>query len=82
MRLYQNPSFRKAITPWYDSNFTCWALIVIMSFIFAFAIAGIIVGSGNPYFQEHAWFPAFLAFLSLFLVIKIFLRVKGRSKNN
>jgi len=82
MQLDQNPFFRKTITSWYDSNFVCWTIMVIMIFIFVFAIAGIIVGSGNPYFQKHVWFPAFLAFLSLILVIKIFLRVKRRSKNN
>ncbi|MBT3176706.1 MAG: hypothetical protein HOG03_14590 [Desulfobacula sp.] len=82
MQLDQNPFFRKTITSWYDSNSACWTLIVIMVFIFIFAIAGIIVGSGNSSFHEHVWFPIFLAFLSLILVIKTFLRVKRRSKNN
>jgi len=82
MRLDQSPFFRKTITSWYDSNFVCQTIIITMIFIFVFAIAGIIVGSGNPYFKEHVWFPALLAFLSLILVIKIFLRVKRRSKNN
>jgi len=82
MQLDQNPFFRKTITSWYDSNFTCWTIITIMLFVFAFAVAGIMVGSGNPIFQEHVWFPGVLAFLSLFLVIKIFLRLKRRSKNN
>jgi hypothetical protein len=82
MQLDQNPFFRKAITPWYDSNFACWTLIFIMIFVFAFAIAGVFVSSANPNFHEHVWFPGFLAFLSLFLVIKIFFRLKRRSKNN
>ncbi|MDA3788995.1 MAG: hypothetical protein PF503_10965 [Desulfobacula sp.] len=82
MQLDQNPFFRKTITSWYDSNFVCQTIIVIMIFIFAFAIAGIIVGSGNPHFKEHVWFPAILAFLSLILAIKLFLKVKRRSKNN
>lgn len=82
MQLYQDPFFRKTITSWYDSNFVCWTIIVMMIFIFTFAIAGIIVGSGNPYFQEHVWFPAFLAFLSLFLVVKMSLRLKGNARNN
>lgn len=82
MQLDQNPFFRKAITSWYDSNFACWTIIILMIFVFIFAIAGVIVGSGNPSFQEHVWFPGFLAFLSFFLAIKIFFRVKRRSKNN
>lgn len=82
MQLDQNLFFRKTITSWYDSNFVCRTIIVSMVFVFVFAIAGIIVASGNPYFKEHVWFPALLAFLSLILVIKIFFRVKLRSKNN
>ncbi|MBW2654151.1 MAG: hypothetical protein JRC91_04220 [Deltaproteobacteria bacterium] len=82
MQLDKNPFFRKTITPWYDSNFACWTLITILFFVVVFAIAGVFVGSDNPAFQEHVWFPGFLAFLSLFLVIKIFLRLKNRSKND
>ncbi|MBC8441472.1 MAG: hypothetical protein H8D87_17515 [Deltaproteobacteria bacterium] len=82
MQLDQNPFFRKTITSWYDSNFACRTFIVIMIFIFVFAIAGIIVGSGNPYFHEHVGFPAVLAFLSLFMGIKIFFRLKRLSKTN
>ncbi|MBC2704710.1 hypothetical protein [Desulfobacula sp.] len=82
MQLDQNPFFRKTITPWYDSNFACWTLITILFFVFVFAIAGIFVGSDNQNFHEHVWFPGFLAFLSLFVVVKIFLRLKKRSKND
>ncbi|MFH2058781.1 MAG: hypothetical protein ABIJ59_07765 [Pseudomonadota bacterium] len=82
MQLDPNPFFRKTITPWYDSNFTCWSLIIFMVFIFAFALSGILTGLGTPEFQKHIWFPAFLAVLSLFLAIKIFLRLRRRSKNN
>jgi hypothetical protein len=82
MQLDQNPFFRKAITPWYDSNFACWALIIFMIFIFSFALSGILTGLDNPGFQKHAWFPTFLAGLCLFLVIKIFVRLRRRSKNN
>ncbi len=82
MQLDQNPFFRKAITPWYDSNFTCWVIIIAMIFVFIFAVAGIFVGKGNPAFSGHVWFPSFLAFLSFFLIVKILLRLKKRSKNN
>jgi len=78
MQLDPNPFFRKSITPWYDSNFICWALIIVMLFVFAFAIFGIVVASNNINFIEHVWFPYFLAFLSLFLVIKIFFRLRKR----
>ena len=82
MQLDQNLFFRKTITSWYDSNFVCWTIIVSMVFVFVFAIAGIIIGFGNSDFREHVWFPSLLAFFSLFLMIKIFFRLKRRSKNN
>ena len=81
MQLDQNPFFRKPITSWYDSNYVCWAMMVMMVFVFIFAMAGIIVGSGTGEFQEYVWFPVFLSFVSLFLVLKIALRIKHRSKN-
>jgi len=81
MQLDQNPFFRKVITPWYDSSFACWCLIVFMLVVFAFSLAGIILAAGEPAFGDHIWFPEFLAFLSGFLVVKVFIRLRLRSKN-
>ncbi len=82
MQLDPNPFFRKTITPWYDSNFLCWTIITVMLFVFAFAVFGIVVAYNNIDFMEHLWFPYFLAFLSIFLVIKIFLRLRKRYKTD
>jgi uncharacterized Tic20 family protein len=81
MQLDQNPFFRKVITPWYDSLFACWSLIVMMVVVFVFALAGIILAAGDAAFGEHIWFPQFLALLSGFLVVKVFIRIRTRSKN-
>lgn len=80
MQLDQNPFFRKTITPWYDSTFACWLLIVGMLLVFLFALAGIMVATEEPDFDRHAWFPGFLAFLSGFLVVKVYIRLKRRTK--
>jgi len=82
MQLDQNPFFRKTITSWYDSSFACWLLIIMMFFVFVFALAGMIVVSKEPGFVEHIWFPGLLAFLSGFLMIKVFIRLRIRSKND
>lgn len=82
MQLDQNPFFRKAITSWYDSSVACWTLIVMMILVFVIALAGMMVASGEPDFAEHLWFPGLLAFLSGFLVLKIFIRLRIRSKND
>lgn len=81
MQLDKTLSFRKAITPWYDSNFTCWALILFMILVCLFAFCGIMVGLSSPDLQKHVWFPCFLEGLSLFLVTKVYVRLRHRSKN-
>lgn len=81
MQLDQNPYFRRTITSWYDSTFACWLLIITMLVVFVFALAGIMVASGEPDFDKHVWFPGFLAFLSGFLVVKVYIRLRARSKN-
>ncbi len=82
MQLDQNPFFRKTITPWYDSNLACWIVMGGLIFVLFFSITGIFVGVSNPAFAPHVWFPVFLTFLCLFLIIKIYLRMKRRDKNN
>jgi cytochrome c biogenesis protein CcdA len=82
MQLDHNPFFRKPITSWYDSNFACWTVMVLMGFVFIFAVAGIIVGSTTNEFHEYVWLPIFLSVSSLFLVLKIALRIRQRSKND
>lgn len=82
MQLDQNPFFRKAITPWYDSTFACWALIVAMVPVFCFGIGGIIVSTGEPAFSPHTWFPATLCGASGFLALKIYLRLKARARHD
>ena len=82
MQLDQNPFFRKPITPWYDSNFACWTLISAMGVVFCFAVGGNIVATGDTGFSEHIWFPGMLCFLSGFLVIKIWFRLRTRAGND
>ena len=82
MQLDQSPFFRKPITPWYDSGFACWILIIFSFLVLLFAIAGIHAGVKTPAFHKYLWVPGGLAFLCLFLLTKISLRLKGRYKNN
>lgn len=82
MQLDQNPFFRKPITPWYDSIFACRLLIACMFLVFAFAVGGVIVAAGDPRFEPHIWFPGILAFISAFLGVKVYFRLRLRSKNS
>lgn len=81
MQLDQNPFFRKAITPWYDSNVACWVLICGMVLVFFFAVGGVIVAADNSDFTPHIWFPLFLTGLSGFLTVKVYVRLNIRIKN-
>lgn len=80
MQLDQNPYFRKVITPWYDSNLACWILIVFTVPVFLFALSGLGVASVQA--REYAGFPGLLAFLSFYLILKVFFRVKQRDRHN
>jgi hypothetical protein len=82
MHLDQNPFFRKTITPWYDANPACWLVIGVMIPVFILALAGIAVAWSDPDLAEHAWFPATLAGLSFFLVVKTALRLWQRYQND
>jgi hypothetical protein len=82
MQLDQNPFFRKAITPWYDSTFACWVLIASMAPVFAFAVGGILVATADPGFSPHTWFPATLGGLSVFLAVKVWFRLQNRSRHD
>ena len=82
MQLDQTPSFRKAITPWYDSAFVCWALIIFLFLVFLFSLFGIYVATEDVAFTPHLWFPEGLAFLSFFLMLKVFFRMRRRSRQD
>ncbi len=81
MQLDDNPFFRKPITSWYDSNFICRTVMAVTAFALIFGIAGIIIGFGTEEFQEYVWFPVLLSALSFFVLLKIALRMRYRSKN-
>lgn len=81
MQLDPNPFFRKPITSWYDSPFACIATMTAMALVFVFSTAGLFVGFGSPEFRPYVWVPVFLSCSSLFLIVKIALRLKQRSKN-
>ena len=81
MQLDQSPFFRKTITPWYDTNLSCWILIWSMLLVFCFALGGVFVANNDPVLVPHIWFPLLLAGLSGFLVVKVYVRLTTRIKN-
>ncbi len=78
MRLDPNPSFRKVIVPWYDSESICAAVIVLMIFVFLFSLAGVFLAISQDHFRSHIWVPVLLLFLSAFVIVSRMLRMLKR----
>ncbi len=78
MRLDQNPFFRRAIIPWYDSNLACSIFIAISVCALIFSLVGIKVALENSDFVSFVWLPSVMVILSLFVMIKIMLKLIKR----
>ena len=75
MRLDPNPSFRKVIVPWYDSETICVALMALMIFVFLFSLIGISLAADQAAYRPHVWIPTTLLFLSAFVIVSLLLRL-------
>jgi hypothetical protein len=81
MRLDQNPVYRKAIYPWYDSEAACYVLLAFMLPVFLFGITGILVASDIAEYHEYIWVPSLLVFLSSVVILSISTRLVRRYLN-
>ncbi len=78
MRLDQNPVYRKAIYPWYDTEAACYVLLAFMFFVFLFGIAGISVARGIAAYHSFIWVPYLLIILSSAVILSISIRLVRR----
>jgi hypothetical protein len=78
MRLGQNPLFRKAIVPWYDSETACLIAIVFLVVVFLFGLMGISVARENVEYHEHVWVAVLLAVLSGAVLVSTAIRLIKR----
>ena len=78
MRIDQNPVFRKAIVPWYDSEAMCLIVVVFMFFVFLFGFVGISAARENLEYHEHIWIAALLVVLSGGVLISTTIRLGKR----
>ncbi len=81
MRLDQNPFFRRAIIPWYDSNLACSIFIAISVCTLIFSLVGIKVALVHSDYINFVWLPSVVTFLSLFVMIKIMLKLIKRRQS-
>ena len=78
MRLDQNPTFRKVIVPWYDSETACFIVIVLMFLVFMFGFAGTSVASENSAYSGYIWVPVLLMVMSGVVIVSTTARLIRR----
>ena len=74
----QNPLFRKAILPWYDTDAVCILTGAFMLLVFAFSFAGIAVAFETPESRRHIWVPCALLVLSAGVAASVVFRLLRR----
>ena len=74
----QNPLFRKAILPWYDTDAACILTGAFMLLVFAFSFAGIAVALEAPENRGHIWVPGTLLVLSAVVAASAIIRLLRR----
>ncbi len=80
MQLDPNPSFRRVIPPWYDTDAVCFAVILVMGFVALFAAAGVFVALERPEFAGHLWLPLLLGAMSLSVLMSTIMRLYRRRR--
>jgi hypothetical protein len=80
MQLDPNPSFRRVIPPWYDTDALCWAVVLLMLVVVLFALAGVSVALTHPSFSKHLWMPLLLAAMGLSVLVSTVLRLLRRRR--
>jgi len=78
MRIDQNPLFRKAIIPWYDSEAVCIGVIVFMIIVFFFGVVGISVVRENAEYHGYVWIAVLLVVMSAAVIFSTIIRLIKR----
>lgn len=78
MKLSKNPSFRKVVTPWYNSDPFCLVISIFLSLVFYFSTVGIGVALEDQQYQRYCWVPITLMFLSGILLVTNLFRILSR----
>lgn len=78
MPLDQNPLFRKVILPWYDNEKACYIIIIFMSLVLLFGIAGILEALEKTEYNEYIGVPVLLAAMSAWVIVSTLIRLIRR----
>ena len=78
MKLPKNPSFRKGVTAWHDSDVFCLVISSLSAVVFYFGIEGVGVALQHDSYTRHAWIPILLMFLSGVILVTNLFRILRR----
>ena len=73
-----NPLFRKAVSPWYDSNLACWLSLAFLLIVVLFAVLGIMVARQYRAYHVYQWVPWLLLVPSALVLLSVAWRLVGR----
>ena len=69
------PVFRKATTPWYQSQMVYGLTIAFLLFVLLFGLVGISVAREIEQYHEYVWVPVVLVVLSTGVMISAIIRL-------
>jgi ABC-type transport system involved in multi-copper enzyme maturation permease subunit len=75
MRIDQNPLFRKSISPWYDCEAVCIAIVIFMLIVFVFGCIGISVARQEAQFNGYVWIAVLLVVMSGVVILSTIIRL-------
>lgn len=78
MVLQENPVFRRVIIPWYDTEAVCLLVVVTMSLVFLFGLAGLAVVKEHPEYDRHLWMALLVIVLSVTVIVSTTVRLVRR----
>jgi len=74
----RSPLFRKTISPWYDTEASCIAVIILMVVVLLFSLCGIWVARSDPEYGSHLWLPLGLTVMCLYVIVSTTVRLIRR----
>jgi hypothetical protein len=78
MKLQKNPSFRKVVTVWYDSDPFCLIMSIFAALVFYFSVEGVSLALENPVYRRHCWVPITLMVMSGIILTTNLFRILSR----
>ncbi len=78
MRIDENPLFRRAPVPWYDSTLACILVAVAMAAVIFFTLTGVVVTFEQPEYQGYVWVPLVVLTPALLVLLTTIARLLRR----